>query len=70
MDTNKKFKKTLGLNIKNKRRDMSLSQVGLAKTAKIERSYLGKIERGLGNPSLAKLLAIAKSLKTDLKKLF
>jgi transcriptional regulator with XRE-family HTH domain len=39
-----------------------VSQELLAGTARIERSHMGKIERGLHSPSLAMIFAIADAL--------
>ena len=47
------------------RKQKGLSQERLALSAGIERSYMGLIERGKGNPTLEKVGAIAKALQVS-----
>ena len=52
----------LGQNIRARRKELSLSQEELARRCNIDRSYMGQIERGNANPSLAVIDAIAFAL--------
>jgi transcriptional regulator with XRE-family HTH domain len=52
----------LGNKIKILRLKDKISQEDLAYKASIERSYMGKIERGEGNPSFKKIVDIANAL--------
>ena len=52
----------LGLNIRARRKELAISQEELARRCNIDRSYMGQIERGTANPSLAVIDAIAYSL--------
>lgn len=51
--------KQLGSNIKELRKGMGLTQQELADKTGISKTYIGQIERGLVNPSVDKLQAIA-----------
>ncbi len=64
METPKNFniKKRFGDKVKKLRKQKGLSQERLALNAGIERSYMGLIERGKGNPTLEKIGAVAKAL--------
>ena len=46
------------------------SQEGFADIIKVNRTYMGKLERGKGNPTLAMLARIAQGLDITLVKLF
>jgi transcriptional regulator with XRE-family HTH domain len=46
-----------------------LSQEALAHEVGIDRTYQSQIERGVGNPSLRVLCAMATALKVDLREL-
>lgn len=58
-----------GNKIRKLRKEKGISQEQLAIEAGIERSYMGAIERGERNPSLDKVVSIAKALKTSTAKL-
>ena len=60
-----KAQEALGKKIKSLRLRDGLSQEDLAYKAKIERSYMGKIERGECNPSFKKIVDIANALKVS-----
>ena len=62
--------KRLGRRIKTLRKELGLTQEDLAFEVGVNRSYLGFIERGERNPSLAMLKKIAKALKVSLSVLF
>jgi len=59
----------IGLKIKARRKDMSISQDKLALLADIDRSYIGRIERGEVNITVEKLYEIADVLECDVKTL-
>ena len=56
----------LGIKIKNLREIEKISQEQLAKTLKINRNYLSRIETGKSDPSLAVLRNIASYFKVDI----
>ncbi len=49
--------------VKHRRKLLLLSQEALADKAGIDRTYASQIERGIANPSLAVLCAVAKALE-------
>lgn len=55
--------KTVGKNIRERRRELGMTQEELAAKAGIERSYLSNIEAGKKNFSLGVLDSIASALK-------
>lgn len=57
-----KAQENLGQKIKSFRLKDNITQEDLAYKAGIERSYMGKIERGEGNPSFKKIVDIANAL--------
>ncbi|CED59180.1 Putative uncharacterized protein [Moritella viscosa] len=59
----------VGLKIKVRRKEMGVSQDKLALLADIDRSYVGRIERGEVNITLEKLYEIAEVLDSDAKDL-
>ncbi|CAM3236718.1 helix-turn-helix domain-containing protein [Moritella viscosa] len=59
----------VGLKIKVRRKEMCVSQDKLALLADIDRSYVGRIERGEVNITLEKLYEIAEVLDCDAKDL-
>ena len=62
--------KRLGRRIKTLRKELGLTQEDLAFEVGVNRSYMGFIERGEKNPSLAMLKKIAKALGVSLSVLF
>lgn len=60
-DTDKKLIR-IGLAIRHRRKEVGLSQEALAAKAGLERSNVGKIERGENNLSILNLLRIAEAL--------
>ena len=63
-------KKIFGANVRRFRETMGLSQEALASDAKLDRSYMGGVERGERNPSLTAILEIAQALKVPPHHLF
>jgi transcriptional regulator with XRE-family HTH domain len=59
----------LGKLIQRLRIAKGLSQEGLAALANVERSFVGKIERGESSPSFTVLLRIARGLSIPLSEL-
>jgi transcriptional regulator with XRE-family HTH domain len=55
----------VGANIRRLRKNRGATQEDLADDAGLDAGYLGKIERGLENPSLKKLAAIAAALDVN-----
>ena len=53
---------SFGDNIRTTRLKRGVSQEELAQRAGIERSYMGQIERGEGNPSFKKIVNISNAL--------
>lgn len=66
MDT----RKTIGWNVRLLRVALGLSQERLALEADIDRSYVGRIERGTENVTVTALDAIAKALGVPVSRLF
>ncbi len=56
----------VGTQIKDLREESGISQKGLAAAAGIDQGYLSKVERGLAQPSMDVLVAIAAALGADL----
>lgn len=59
----------IGQKIKDLRKKQKLTQEDLAFKVEVDRSYMGFIERGEKNPTLSKLMKIAKALKVPLKEI-
>lgn len=69
----KKISKThakLGERIKELRKKLGMTQEDLAFKVGVDRSYMGFVERGEKNPTVATISKIAKSLKVQLSELF
>lgn len=59
-----------GRTVRALRTAAGFSQEGFADSVKVTRTYMGKLERGLGNPTLKMIERIARGLKLSLAKLF
>lgn len=57
----------IGESIKNRRKELRITQPHLAELAKVSTNTLYKLERGQGNPSLAVLNKLAEVLGMELK---
>jgi transcriptional regulator with XRE-family HTH domain len=68
-ETEARARRELGRRIVSKRTERGMAQVDLAKELGIDRSRLGKWERGLHTPLLTHLMALAKVLETSLDEL-
>lgn len=65
----KDLAKRFGANLRGKRRDKRVSQDQLALMADIDRSYIGRIERGEVNITLEKAYQLAEVLECDVRDL-
>lgn len=70
MRSNAKLPKKLGKTIQKRRKELDITQEGLAEKIGISRAYMGFIEQGRNAPSLEILEKIAKNLKMPLSDLF
>ncbi|AGQ92518.1 MULTISPECIES: helix-turn-helix domain-containing protein [Vibrio] len=59
--------KKFGYNVRSMRKDKGISQDKLALAADIDRSYVGRIERGEVNITLEKAYQIASVLQCDIR---
>ena len=64
------LKKVIGWNLRRLRVARGIPQERLALEADIDRSYVGRIERGLENVTAARLEALAKILDVPVAELF
>jgi transcriptional regulator with XRE-family HTH domain len=62
-------RQALAVRVRTLRAERGLSQEALAHEAGIDRTYQSQIERGVGNPSLKVLCAIAVALNVELNDL-
>ena len=65
----KDLAKKFGHNVRFMRKDKGISQDKLALTADIDRSYVGRIERGEVNITLEKAYQLAEVLRCDIREL-
>lgn len=59
------FLDILGQRIRARRRELGLSQEGLAHDAGLDRSYVGRIERGEHNLTFLALIKLCRALNCD-----
>ena len=59
----------VGINVRKFRKELGLSQEGLAFTAELHRTYISGVERGVRNPTVLVLEQIAKALKVPASRL-
>ncbi|NNG83124.1 helix-turn-helix transcriptional regulator [Acinetobacter sp. ANC 5378] len=59
----------IGQSIRHKRTQSNITQESLALQCGIDRSYMGRIERGEVNLTVEKLYEIARALETNAKEL-
>ena len=69
MNTETKFLKDFGARVAELRRKRKMTQEELADTVDLHRTYIGFIEQGKRNPSIANVRRIAKALKVSLREL-
>jgi len=65
-----KLLKTFGRSIRSLRKQRGLSQEALAEACGLSRNYISDIERGVRNPGVLVLVALAKALRVSLRELF
>ena len=65
-----KYHINFGKKIQKIRKEKGMTQEDLAYKAKVDASYIGYLERGEKNPTLSKIINIAKALKVKLSHLF
>ena len=56
----------LGQRIRARRRELDMSQEKLAHEASLDRSYVGRIERGEHNPTFTALIKLCRAMECDL----
>jgi len=59
----------LGKKIRQLRHDAELSQEALGELARLDRTYISGIERGVRNPSIKNIAKLAKALKVSVSEL-
>jgi transcriptional regulator with XRE-family HTH domain len=64
------IQKTLGSRIHELRKERGFSQIGFARRCGLHPSYMGEIERGETNLTLASLILITRRLRTTITQLF
>ena len=64
-----KLLKTFGRSIRRLRKQRGMSQEALAEACGLSRNYISDIERGVRNPGLLVMVALAKALKVRLREL-
>jgi len=62
--------RSLGEEVRERRKQRNLSQEALAHLAGIHTNVVGRLERGIYNPTVLILLAVAMKLNTSLAELF
>lgn len=70
MDRDKDFIEKFGKNLRQIRKDNNLSQIDLAIKINTDRSQISRIERGIANPTITTIKAIARELDIDIEVLF
>lgn len=70
MNTEQKFLTDFGKRIAAIRKQKGITQEQLADKVELHRTYIGFIEQGKRNPSVANVRKIAKALDISLKELF
>ncbi len=70
MTTEQQFLKQCGLRIAELRKAKKLTQEQLAELVNVHRTYIGFIEQGKRNPSIANVYKISQAIGVSLKELF
>jgi transcriptional regulator with XRE-family HTH domain len=63
-------RKRVAWNLRRLRVERGLSQEALAVDAEVDRSYVGRLERAIENPTILILERLASTLNTDISELF
>lgn len=69
-ENEEKLLKTIGRRIVERRKELNLTQEDLAYSANVDRTYVGYVENGRQNVSVAVLLRFAVALKMNIKDFF
>jgi len=69
-ENEEKLLKTIGKRIVERRKELNLTQEDLAYSANVDRTYVGYVENGRQNVSVAVLLRFAVALKMNIKDFF
>jgi transcriptional regulator with XRE-family HTH domain len=64
-----KLLKIFGRSVRSLRKQRRLSQESLAEACGLSRNYISDIERGVRNPGVLALVALAKALRVPLREL-
>jgi transcriptional regulator with XRE-family HTH domain len=64
-----KLLKIFGRSVRSLRKQRGLSQESLAEACELSRNYISDIERGVRNPGVLALVALAKALRVPLREL-
>jgi transcriptional regulator with XRE-family HTH domain len=64
------IRKALGIRIRELRKKQGFSQIRFARRCGLHPSYMGAIERGQTNLTLASMIVIARKLRTTISDLF
>lgn len=67
---NNDIEKSFGASIRNWRTRRGISQLELARRARLQRTYISDIERGARNTSLRNIKKLADALKISVQALF
>lgn len=70
MDARDEVRARLGANVRELRVRRKLTQEALGERAGLSHKFIGEVERGLGNPSIESVAAIAGALGADVGDLF
>lgn len=70
MDFREEVRARLGTNVRDLRVRRKLTQEALGERASLSYKFIGEVERGLGNPSIESVAAIAQALGADISDLF
>jgi len=70
MYTEQKFLKAFGKRLARIRKQKGFTQEKLAELVDLHFTYIGMVERGTRNPTIANVYKISKALKVDIKELF
>ena len=60
-----KWLRAVGAAVRSRRKELGLSQEELGYKAKLDRTYISGVERGVRNPTVGSLRRIASSLETQ-----
>jgi transcriptional regulator with XRE-family HTH domain len=64
-----KYLSLIGRKVRRRREQLSLSQSTLALRAGVHTNVIGRLERGLSNPTVLTLVAISQALRTSITRL-